>query len=645
MSYTSHPGGSERILADHATALGPDVIAACPEGWLADRLRAEGVRVFPLRERPLELRGRRARASLRLAGHAREVRRLVEALRPATLVAWGMRSGLACAAALRRLDVARPRFVFQHVDLLPGGAAGFAVRRAAAAADVVLALSDAIAADLDPGGRLGVEVIRPGVDLDRFSPPAEPPPGDAPALFLGALVDWKRPELAVEAARLAGVDLVLASAPLDDAGRALEERLRRETTPGVTLAGRLDDPVPALQRASLLLHTADREPYGMALVEALACGVPVVAPSAGGPREIADDSCGRLYRPGDARAAAAALTAAQADREDLSQAARARAERLFDLEGSRARYAAVLQGEQQQSRRTGEGVALVTVLHDSARDLEALLASLDRHLPDAHLIAVDSGSTDDGSAVARDWRGNSTVIELEENVGFGRATNVGVAKAREPVTIVVNPDVELLDDSLAALAAEAAEHEDRILAPLVLLPDGTRQDNVHAEPATGAEAIRAALPPPAGGTTPYPWQANEPRRVGWAVGCCLAARTGTLRRLGPFDESIFLYAEDLDLGLRATDAGIGTWFWPHARVLHKRAHSTAQAFTGEPFELLAERRRQVVGRRRGATARRRDDLIQAATFANRLALKTALRKPAGREKRQLRALRRGRSSR
>ena len=125
----------------------------------------------------------------------------------------------------------------------------------------------------------------------------------------------------------------------------------------------------------------------------------------------------------------------------------------------------------------------------------------------------------------------------------------------------------------------------------------------------------------------------------------ISARTDTLRRLGPFDESIFLYAEDLDLGLRATDAGISTWFWPHSRVLHKRAHSTAQAFTGEPFELLAERRRAVVGQRRGATARHRDDLIQAATFANRIALKTALRKPAAREKRQLSALRRGRSSR
>src|SRR3954468_23312961 len=43
VSYASHPGGAERILADHATAIGDDVIAACPPGWLAERLREQGV--------------------------------------------------------------------------------------------------------------------------------------------------------------------------------------------------------------------------------------------------------------------------------------------------------------------------------------------------------------------------------------------------------------------------------------------------------------------------------------------------------------------------------------------------------------------------------------------------------------------------
>jgi N-acetylglucosaminyl-diphospho-decaprenol L-rhamnosyltransferase len=137
-----------------------------------------------------------------------------------------------------------------------------------------------------------------------------------------------------------------------------------------------------------------------------------------------------------------------------------------------------------------------------------------------------------------------------------------------------------------------------------------------------------------------PWRGDEPRAVGWAVGACVGARTETLQRLGPFDPRVFLYAEDLDLGLRATDAGIETWFWPGARVLHHGGHSTRRAFDGEPFELLARRRREVVRKWRGSRRQEVDDALQLTTFANRMAIKGLLGRSIRRERRQLQALRR-----
>ena len=127
--------------------------------------------------------------------------------------------------------------------------------------------------------------------------------------------------------------------------------------------------------------------------------------------------------------------------------------------------------------------------------------------------------------------------------------------------------------------------------------------------------------------------------VSWAVGCCLAARTETLRRLGPFDERIFLYAEDLELGLRAHDMGIRTWWWPHARVVHHEAHTAGAAFGGEPIDLLARQRHAVVAERRGERAARWDARIQALTLADRILLKALLRRSTERERRQLAALR------
>ena len=205
--------------------------------------------------------------------------------------------------------------------------------------------------------------------------------------------------------------------------------------------------------------------------------------------------------------------------------------------------------------------------------------------------------------------------------------------------------MELVDGSVAALAAEAlrADTPERLLAPLVLHPDGSRQDSVHPEPVSAATALSAvvppaALPPPLRRAV-QPWRSDQPREVAWPVGCCIVARTETLRRLGPFDGRIFLYGEDLELGLRARDAGVQSWWWPDARVIHYEAHTSARSFGGEPFEMLAEQRHAVVADRRGERAARWDDRLQAATFINRIALKTLTGRSNERERRQLRAVR------
>lgn len=367
VSYTSLLGGAERILLDHATALRGRVALACPDGPLAERARAAGIEVVPLAQRPVELRASirdRIAMPLRIAGQARELRRTVAELRPAVVVASGMPALLSTAAALPRGP--RPRLVFQHNDLLPSPLVGRVVRTATRRADLVVALSRTIADDLHldrgtclppgisrPRRRLPppVEVVRPGVDLDRFA--ATPVPLTPTALVLGAIVPWKRPDLALEAVALAARELPelrlhVAGAPIGAAGADLLTALQRRAAEP-DLAGRIDflgpvDDVPAaLAGATCLLHCADREPYGMALVEALASGRPVVAPAAAGPLEIVDASCGALYAPGDAHAAATALVDVVRRADQLGPAARTRADAHFDFTAARARFAALVE--------------------------------------------------------------------------------------------------------------------------------------------------------------------------------------------------------------------------------------------------------------------------------------------------------------
>jgi GT2 family glycosyltransferase/glycosyltransferase involved in cell wall biosynthesis len=672
VSYSGLFGGAERMLLECAAGLPGEHVLACPEGSLADRARAAGMAVLTLPRRPLRLRGsagRSVRAVTGLAGHAAEVRRLHRDLDAEVLIAWGMRSGLAARILPRSAT-----WALEHHDFLPSGGVGRAVRAAAQHARVVLVPSQAVADDWSPPGRpadaadanataaaAGVQVVPPGVDVEALADLGDPP-SEPRVLVLGALAPWKRPDLALEicarAARcLPGLTVRLVGGAVTDDEPLVSALQARADAPDLRevaeLSGPQADVRSELARAACLLHCAPREPFGVAIVEALAAGRPVVAPNSAGPREIIGGAdCGELYEPEDAAAGAEALVRVLSSSEhgaELAQHARERA-RQFDVKRTRVGYAAALGplvgGRPARPAVSPETLTLLTVSHNSAGELPRLAASVDRHLPGARLVVIDSGSSDESVRVARAL--GAEVVELGENVGFGRSCNRGLEAVQTPVTGLVNPDVELVDASLLSLAAEGLRKDrpERLLVPLVLNRDGSRQQTAHAGPGSLSEAVRAVVPPAALpgslGVGLAPWRSHRPRRVGWAVGAALMARTETLRRLGPFDESIFMYAEDMELGLRAAQAGVPTWFHPEARVIHGGAHSSASAFGGEPFERLAAARRVAVERRLGASQAQRDEAIQALTFSSRLVLKRLLGRPTTRERRQLQALRRAR---
>jgi N-acetylglucosaminyl-diphospho-decaprenol L-rhamnosyltransferase len=260
---------------------------------------------------------------------------------------------------------------------------------------------------------------------------------------------------------------------------------------------------------------------------------------------------------------------------------------------------------------------VVVVLHDSASVVPPLLRSLGRWAAQAQVVVVDTDSADDGPRLA--CEAGAEVVELGANPGFGAACNAGVARARHPVTVLLNPDCELLE-GLGALVGPAADR-DALRVPRLVGRDGAPERSAHPLPGTLGALLGAPLHPPAAPAALRerlePWRAERPRAVGWAVGACLAARTDLLRRLGPFDARQFLFYEDMDLCLRARAAGVPTIFDPRVRVRHLGGHATRAAYDGEPFGLLAARRHEVVAGNRGRAAARIDDMAQLVTFATR----------------------------
>jgi N-acetylglucosaminyl-diphospho-decaprenol L-rhamnosyltransferase len=259
--------------------------------------------------------------------------------------------------------------------------------------------------------------------------------------------------------------------------------------------------------------------------------------------------------------------------------------------------------------------SIVLVAHRSRAELATLLPALPA---DAEVIVVDT----DGSAAGVP----ATVIERHDNPGFGPANNDGVARAAGDVTVLLNPDIVATPGAVERLATLAAGRE-ALVVPRLMNADGSVQRSAFALPGRVSGLATAFAPGP---LRREPWRTREPRIVGWALAAALAAPTALLRRLGPFDPGTFLFYEDMDLCLRARAAGIPTVLHPEVQLTHTGGHSYAIA----PADLLARRRREVVGANLGPRALRLDDAAQFAEFA--------VRSWRSRDRERLRALLRAR---
>jgi glycosyltransferase involved in cell wall biosynthesis len=185
------------------------------------------------------------------------------------------------------LRIAQPLLRTHHAHL---------IRRA----DRVLTNSRASARDLAAAYGIEAQVVHPPVRTDFFTPAARP---RRYALVVARLVAHKRVELAIEAARLAGLPVVVAGS-----GPQLE-RLRARSGPHAQFTGWVsDEQLRELYRGAVALVCPSVEEFGIVMAEAHACGTPVVAPRAGGALDIvADGVTGRLVEDTTARGFAAGL--------------------------------------------------------------------------------------------------------------------------------------------------------------------------------------------------------------------------------------------------------------------------------------------------------------------------------------------------
>jgi N-acetylglucosaminyl-diphospho-decaprenol L-rhamnosyltransferase len=213
--------------------------------------------------------------------------------------------------------------------------------------------------------------------------------------------------------------------------------------------------------------------------------------------------------------------------------------------------------------------------YNGSQRLGRALRSLREQTRPVDVVVIDNGSTDDSVALVREEFPEVAVLELGQNLGFGRAINRAVHEHPADPVILLNNDVECeprfveamldgLDENTQAVAGMLVqERSPGLIDSAGVVTDSTLMgfDYLHGEPLAAAHGAPAPLGP-TGGAALY--------------------RRAAFEAVGGFDERIFLYYEDLDLALRMAAGGALCRLAAEARALHAYSASLG-AKSGEKF--------------------------------------------------------------
>lgn len=206
------------------------------------------------------------------------------------------------------------------------------------------------------------------------------------------------------------------------------------------------------------------------------------------------------------------------------------------------------------------------------------------------VIVVDNDSHDGSVDELQPLFPSVRWIALDENIGFGRANNVGLEHASGRYVLYLNPDTIIGADTLSVMCRFLDEHPTTGIAGCkVLNPDGSFQ-----------VACRRGLPTPwvsfcklfglqrlfpssklfAGYNLTY-LPVDDTYAVDALIGAFMVGRTDLMRSLGGFDPAFFMYGEDIDLCYRVQQAGFDVTYVHTTSIVHYKGESTKRSSINE----------------------------------------------------------------
>jgi N-acetylglucosaminyl-diphospho-decaprenol L-rhamnosyltransferase len=224
----------------------------------------------------------------------------------------------------------------------------------------------------------------------------------------------------------------------------------------------------------------------------------------------------------------------------------------------------------------------IVVTYNSAGSIAACLGALLK--ADLHVVVVDNAGT---AEVVRKQFPQVELIANDENVGFARAVNRGLARCRGDVVMLVNPDCVVPAGTASALIAYLHDHEDvAVVGPRLREADGSINISAYPVATVGSMLLNRArrlfpfLTPLLARSKRFRsydacLHATEATEVDMMIAACVAIGGTFLRELGGLDEGYFMYYEDTELCLQARQRGKRVVYLPTVEASHEGGGSSS----------------------------------------------------------------------
>lgn len=223
-------------------------------------------------------------------------------------------------------------------------------------------------------------------------------------------------------------------------------------------------------------------------------------------------------------------------------------------------------------------VSVVTVGWNSRKELAECLESLEQEFLHVRgeAIVVDNASNDGTVEMIQKRFPWVRTIANATNAGFAKANNQGAAIAKGDYILVLNPDTEVQPGAIQAMLDVFKRNEDAgVVGARLQYPDGSHQDSVRRFPTLLSHVLVllkiSTLVPTLGPLKRYyskDFNYEQESTVDQVMGAAFLIPRNVFNDLGGFDESYWIWMEEVDLMKRVTQKGLNVLYTPNAIVKH-----------------------------------------------------------------------------